>query len=63
MEEKKISEKESLEIISQMISRTKDRYIGNGNVLLLWGYLTVLVTVVIWALLAMTHNEMWHCLW
>ena len=63
MEEKKISETESLEIISQMISRTKDRYIGNGNVLLLWGYLTVLVTVVIWALLAMTHNEMWNCLW
>lgn len=52
MEEKRISEKESLEIITEMISRTKDHYIGDGNILMLWGYLTVVMTAVIWALLA-----------
>lgn len=63
MEEKKISEKESLEIITEMISRTKDRYMGDGNILLMWGYLTVVITAVIWALLAVTHNEVWNWLW
>ena len=63
MEEMRISEKESLEIITEMISRTKDRYIGGGKILLLWGYLTVVVTALIWALLALTHNEMWGYLW
>lgn len=63
MEDKRISEKESLEIITEMISRTKDRYIGDGNILLLCGYLTVVITAVIWALLALTHNEVWIWLW
>lgn len=63
MEEKRISEKESLEIITEMISRTKDRYIGDGNIMLVWGYLTVVIAAVIWALLALTHNEVWNRLW
>jgi hypothetical protein len=63
MEEKRISEKESLEIITEMISRTKDHYIGDGNILMLWGYLTVVMTAVIWALLALTHNGVWNWLW
>lgn len=63
MEDKRISEKESLEIITEMISRTKDRYIGDGNILLLWGYLTVVMTAVIWGLLALTHNGVWNWLW
>lgn len=35
MKEKKISERESLEIITEMISRTKDRYISDGNIMLM----------------------------
>lgn len=63
MEEKKITEQESISIITEMISRTKERYIGNGNIMLMWGYLTVTVTILVWALLAATHNQAWNWLW
>lgn len=39
MEERKITEAESIEIITSMISRTKARLVkGSGNILLMWGY-------------------------
>lgn len=64
MEEKKINETESIEIISAMISRTKERLVrGGGNILLMWGYLTVCVTIIIWALLLVTHNPVYNWLW
>lgn len=63
MEEKRITEKESLEIITEMISKTRDRYLGDGSILLMWGYLTVAVTVAVWILLDATHDDMWNWLW
>lgn len=64
MEEKKISEKESIAVITEMIGRTKDRYmLGDGNILLMWGYVTVGVSALIWVLLALTHNPVWNWLW
>lgn len=36
MEDRKLTEKESLEVIASMIARTKQCYIGNGNILLMW---------------------------
>ena len=63
MEEKKITERESLEIISKMISRTKDRYIGDGNFMLMWGYLTVAVAALVWILLEATGNQAWNLCW
>ncbi len=63
MEDRKLTEKESLEIITSMIARTKQRYIGDGNILLVWGYLTVAVAVLIWILLLTTHNPAWNWLW
>ena len=45
MDEKKLTEKESIILITEMISRTKERYIGDGNIMLMWGYLTVLVSI------------------
>ena len=63
MEDRKLTEKESLEVIASMIARTKDRYVGDGNILLMWGYLTVAVTAVIWMLLAYTRNPAWNWLW
>ena len=56
MEDKKMTEKESLELITAMINRTRERYIGDGNILLMWGYLTVIVTALVWIMLIMTHN-------
>lgn len=63
MEEKTITEKESLSIIAEMISRTKARYIGNGNIMLMWGWLTVAVTGLVWFVLVSTHNPVWNFLW
>jgi len=63
MEEKKLTEKESIALITEMISRTKDRYVGNGNIMLMWGWLTVTVTCIVWAALALTHNPVWNWLW
>lgn len=51
MEDKKLTEKESLEVITSMIARTKARYLGSGNILLMWGYLVVFVSILVWILL------------
>lgn len=64
MEERKITEVESIEIITSMISRTKDRLVkGSGNILLMWGYLIVAVAVLIWMLLITTGNPVVNWLW
>ena len=47
MEDRKLTEKESIEVITSMIERTKDRYIGNGNIMLMWGYLCVAVSALV----------------
>ena len=45
MEDRKLSEKESLDIITQMINSSKrNMKVGSGNVLLYWGYFTVLLS-------------------
>lgn len=63
MEDRKLTEKESLEVITSMIARTKQRYIGDGNIMLMWGYLCVAVAAAIWILTACTHNGAWSWLW
>ena len=63
MEEKKMTERESLELITAMINRTRERYLGDGNIMLMWGYLTVTVTALVWILLITTHNQAWNWLW
>lgn len=63
MDDKKLTEKESLEVITSMIARTKERYIGDGNIMLLWGYLIVAVAALIWVLIATTHHPAWNWLW
>lgn len=63
MEERNLTEKESLEVITAMIARTKQRYVGDGNILLMWGYLTVAVSALVWILLILTHNPAWNWLW
>lgn len=64
MEEKRINEREGIEIITSMIARTKDRYmLGDGNIMLMWGYLTVTISVLTWILLVITHNPSVNWLW
>ena len=63
MEDKKLTEKESLEVITSMIARTKARYLGSGNILLMWGYLAVFSSILVWILLAATQQNVWNWLW
>lgn len=64
MEDRKLTERESLEVITSMITRTKDRLVkGSGNILLMWGYLIVAITALIWVLLVTTGNPAVNWLW
>lgn len=68
MKEKEITSQESVAIINEMIERSKTRrMIGDGNILLLWGYLTVGVAALVWVLLALTRhpamNWFWFLIW
>lgn len=48
MEEKKITEQESLQLISQMIQQTKrDSAIGSGDGFLIWGYLCTITSLAV----------------
>ena len=63
MNENKMTAQESLEVITSMINRTKERYFGNGNILLLWGFLTVAVTILVWIMLLTTQKPIWNLFW
>ncbi|HEY5590459.1 MAG TPA: hypothetical protein VIK55_05525 [Paludibacter sp.] len=64
MEEKKLTEKESLELISQMIRNTRLRLEqGNGIPFLIWGYTTFFVSLVVNYLITKTGNYQYNWLW
>lgn len=64
MEERTLNEKESLELIAQMInSSKKNMEVGQGNVMLIWGYFTTLLSVTLFILINLTHNLMWSWGW
>ena len=49
MEQKKLSEKESLELITQMIQESRERIARHAAYpLLIWGYMTLLLSLVMW---------------
>lgn len=64
MEEKKLTEKESLELISQMIRSTKQNMqMGNGNIFLFYGYMATFLSIAIYLLVYFTHNKLWSMGW
>jgi hypothetical protein len=64
MEDKKINEQESLELISRMIRNTQRKMEqGSGAPMIIWGSATVITTVIIWIVLRLTHDPNWHHLW
>ncbi len=64
MDDKKLNEKESLELIAQMIQNTKFRMAKNtGTPFLIWGYTTIIVSLLVWFLLKETGNYNWQWLW
>lgn len=64
MEEKKMTEKESFELIASMIQNTKKRMeLGSGNILIAWGYVTVIVALVVGCGYMATGNVAWLWCW
>jgi len=64
MEERKLNEKESLELIFQMIKNTKQRLEdGNGKPFLIWGYITFIVSVVVFYFINKTGNYLYNWIW
>lgn len=64
MEDKKITEQESLELISQMIQQTKkDSAIGSGDTFLIWGYLCVICSLSVVAMTYLAGGGKWGWLY
>ncbi|MDD2798106.1 MAG: hypothetical protein PHV20_05890 [Bacteroidales bacterium] len=64
MEDKILNEKESLELISKMIQNSQQKIkAGNGVTFLIFGYTTLLVSVVVYYLLKTTHNQLYNLVW
>lgn len=64
MEDKRLNEKESLELIAQMIQNTKQRMAKNaGAPFLIWGYTTIIISLLVWFLLKETGDYNWQWLW
>lgn len=64
MEERKLNEQESLELITQMIQNSKKNLqLGNGNLFLLWGYLCSITAIAIYILIEITDSTLWNWLW
>ena len=64
MEDKKLNEKESLALITQMINSSKENMeIGQGNIMLIYGYFTTALSSVLFVLISLTHNFIWSWGW
>ena len=64
MEERTLNEKESLALITQMInSSKKNMEIGQGNIMLTYGYFTTILSIVLFALISLTHDFIWSWGW
>ena len=64
MEERPLSEKESLELITRMIKNTHQKLEeGNGIPFLVWGYTSVIVSLLVWYMLTSTQDYHWNFLW
>lgn len=64
MEEKVLNGEESLELISQMIKNTKTKFEkGGGAIFLIWGYTTLFVSALVYALLTVTNDYTYGWFW
>ena len=64
MEDKKINEQESLNLISNMIKQTNNHMaLGAGNTFIAWGVILCVVSLSASIVIAMTHNGLWMWLY
>ena len=56
--------RKDLELISQMIQKTKQNMeVGNGNIFLYYGYSALIISVLVFLLIYFTMNPIWALLW
>ena len=64
MKERPFSEKDSLELISQMLKQTRQNLeVGSGNILLYYGYAALVISLLVFVLIFLTSNPVWAALW
>ena len=64
MKDLNFTEKESLELISQMIQQSKKNLeIGDGNILLYYGYTAIILAITVYTLVHVTHDTVWSSIW
>ena len=64
MKDQNLTEKESLELIHNMIQQSQKKLQrGSGNILLYYGYISVITSVLTYALCTLSQNPWWHFLW
>ena len=69
MEEKRLNSQESLELITSMINKSKRQlHVGEGNLLLWWGYTSAIVGLLVGVSLLLTGgnpacNWLWFLIW
>lgn len=64
MEDKQLDAAESFALIGRMIANTRNRMVRNaGRPFLVWGYTTVVFTLLVWVAVAYTHDPRWNWLW
>lgn len=62
--DRQLNEKESLELITNMIRNTRQRMEeGSGTMFLIWGYVTIIVTMAVWGIVSYTGNYRWQFAW
>lgn len=64
MENTQFDSQRSMTLIAEMINNTRNRMERNaGRPFLIWGYLTVAVTLAVWFALEQTQDYRWNYLW
>ena len=64
MVDNKFTEKDSIDLISQMLQQTKQNMkFGSGNILLYYGYPAVIIAIVVFMLCQFSQNGIWSALW
>lgn len=64
MQDRQLNEKESLVLIASMIRNTKRKMEeGSGTMFLIWGYMTIFVTLLVWGTVLYTKSYYWQWLW
>ena len=64
MEDRVLNEKESIELITRMITQTKRKFeTSDGNILIQWGWLTIAVAAIVMIALIVTEEPAANALW